>query len=825
MAIQFARCEYVSRSTGGNACRKAAYNERTAITCERTGETFSFEHKEDGAHHEILLPEGAPAKFMDSAVLWNEAERCERRKDSQVAKEFVIALPDDGQVTLEDRIELTRRFASGNFVDKGVAVQIDIHEPDAEEKNWHAHLLVTTRRFSEDGETFSTKKANDLDPVIRGARHTVLEADLWGELWRDVQNTYFEEKGYDIRVDPIAILAQEHLGPVRMRHHMNQALARSQELQEANEKLAYHPDAILEALTRHTALFTFRDVDRFLNKHVPFEDHEPLKDGVLNHLSILPLYHPDSGEKTPFFTTMSVRLEEEKLLRFADSISGRSRSPLGEESAEKGLIGKALNEEQSSAYDLCVNSDQNLCIIQGRAGVGKSYVLDSIRTAHEDDGYRVLGLAPTHKVTTALKDSGFKETNTCHGFLFALKNERDSLNSKTLVVVDEAGMMGSALSVELFNAVKKSGAKLVLVGDDRQLSSVDRPGAFGLLAERHGSAELREVRRQSVEWQKAISEDLSQGNIKSAVDLLQSHGAITWQDMKEDSLSTLLKDWSHHQTTGTHQILAQRNVDVDALNEGAREILRSQGKLGDLEITCATQRGKRAFSVGDRVQLTKTDKDQALENGWFGTVNAIDPETKILSIQLDNKETREVDPSTYNGLRHGYAATVYKAQGATLDHVYVLHGNTTNQSTNYVALTRQIKSLSLYVSKDETATQKDLIWQMGRATGKGTSLYFDTQRNIDRRQEDKPFLAHLKHGVEDLLTTIKDKFHRNEEFYRFEKTAQKHEEVTLHTLNASHHRVGLEKQQREDRGRAEKLTREHERVHEEFQKSNDGPSL
>ena len=212
MAIQFARCEYVSRSTGGNACRKAAYNERSSIQCERTGETFSFEHKGEAAHHEVLLPEGANARFEDSSTLWNEAEWCERRKDSQVAKEFVLALPDDAQVTLEDRIELTRRFASSNFVEKGVAVQIDIHEPDAEEKNWHAHLLVTTRRFAEDGETLSPKKANDLDPVVRGASHTVLEADLWGEIWRDVQNTYFEEKGYDIRVDPIAILSQETQG-------------------------------------------------------------------------------------------------------------------------------------------------------------------------------------------------------------------------------------------------------------------------------------------------------------------------------------------------------------------------------------------------------------------------------------------------------------------------------------------------------------------------------------------------------------------------------------------------------------------------------------
>ena len=119
-------------------------------------------------------------------------------------------------MTLEDRIELTRRF-SQIFVDKGVAVQLDVHSPHDSEKNWHAHLLVTTRRFSNDGLTLG-EKATDLDPVIRGK--TVVEANVWGEVWRDLQNTYFQEKGYDLCVDPIGIVPQEHLGPVRMRHHL-----------------------------------------------------------------------------------------------------------------------------------------------------------------------------------------------------------------------------------------------------------------------------------------------------------------------------------------------------------------------------------------------------------------------------------------------------------------------------------------------------------------------------------------------------------------------------------------------------------------------------
>jgi MobA/MobL family len=134
MAIQITRCQYVSRSTGGNACRKASYNQRDAIRCERTGELFSFKDRGGNVHHEIMLPEGVHERFRDASVLWNEVERCEKRKDSQVAKELVLALPDDAQVTLEDRLELTRRFANTHFVEKGLGVQLDIHEPDEEEK-------------------------------------------------------------------------------------------------------------------------------------------------------------------------------------------------------------------------------------------------------------------------------------------------------------------------------------------------------------------------------------------------------------------------------------------------------------------------------------------------------------------------------------------------------------------------------------------------------------------------------------------------------------------------------------------------------------------
>ena len=228
MAIQFARARYISRSTGGSAVRSAAYNERTAITAERTGELFYFSHRDAPAHHEVLLPASADARFAESGVLWNAAEAAEKLKDAQVARDFRPTPASPSRT-----VELARSFAEQHFVAKGLAVQLDVHAPhegdsDSERSNWHAHLLITTRRI--EGTQFAAKKARDLDPEVRhaGGRAVVADGEVWGELWRDHQNRYFVEHGLGIRVDPAATHAQQHIGPVRMRRAGSEIVERAE---------------------------------------------------------------------------------------------------------------------------------------------------------------------------------------------------------------------------------------------------------------------------------------------------------------------------------------------------------------------------------------------------------------------------------------------------------------------------------------------------------------------------------------------------------------------------------------------------------------------
>jgi len=774
MAIQFARIEYGSRSQGSNACRKAAYNAREAIKCERTGQLFYFKHKTDNVFHKILLPEGVDPKFKNSSTLWNAAEKAEKRKDSQVYKECVIALPDDKIVSDEDRMELSERFAEFVFVSKGLGCQIDIHAPHEGEKNRHAHFTVTTRKFREDGLDLSDYKARDTDPEVRKGK--VVEADAVGEIYADIQNAFFKEKGYDLRVDPITIVSQLHLGPVRMRTHMNSALERAEMLRTANEVAVRTPERILKKLTEKQSSFTETELDSFLakqvvSKFIDIKEVPTIKEAVLRHENTVALYEPDTLEKTHRYTTTHVRGEEEKLLRFADAVNARGRAVVKEKFIQRVIHERKLSEEQVKALRHVTTSENGLSIIEGRAGVGKSHVLQAIRDAYQYQGYRVVGLAPTGAVATDMAKDGFQEAYTVHKMLFMHNNNRFSLNQNTVLIVDEAAMLGTSAYVELLNAARSHKCKVDFVGDDRQINSVDRGGAFSFLTEKMGSVELAQVRRQTISWQKELSEALGQGRAEKAVALLSENNALNWSATKAESMAALIQAWEkdHEQDpTKTKLILATRNVEVDAINTAIREIRLRRGEIEAKGYECHTQRGREVFSVGDRVCLAQTDKTLGIVNGSFGHIKSLSE--NHCQVALDDGKEAQFNPQTYHGLKLGYAATVYKSQGKTISLVYVLHSNATNSLINYVALSRQTQLLQVFVNKQETRNEHHLIYQMSRNSGKTLSLEYLTEEQVNRAKTlGDGYWNAAREVWTDLKTNVQNKlsdfFHENKEFY------------------------------------------------------------
>ena len=762
MAIAFARARYLSRATGGNAVRSAAYNAREAITAERTGELFHFRHREAPEHHEVLLPDGADTRFADAAALWNAAEAAERRKDSQVAREIVLALPADRVLSTEDRIELARSFAAEHFMSKGLAVQLDVHAPHKERgegegaftegtggdhTNWHAHLLITTRRI--EGDQLSAKKARDLDPEVRkaGTRALVTDAEVWGETWRAHQDRYFLEHGIALRVDATAAHPGEHIGPVRMRKVDSPAAERAEVLRQSNEAAARDPEQVLTALTRNNATFTERELDRYLLKHLgagpdgtkdaaAVADIAVAKAAVLTHPTVLALHDKETGAQAERFTTTTVRAQEREALADGAAVAGaRHHQGVKARYQEAALASRTLREDQRAAFEHAVGAG-GLKLIEGRAGTGKSYTLAAVREAHEAAGYRIVGLAPTNAVAQDLKADGFREAGTVHAALFAIKNGRSpGWNRRTVLVVDEAAMLDSRVTGELLAEAKRAGAKVILTGDDRQLASIERGGLFTELRRTHGAAEITEVTRQRVAWQRQAARDLAEGRFDAAVQAFDRHGAVTWTADQEAARAALVTQWkadSLADPQASRFVFAYTNVEVERLNADLRQVRRDRGELASPDVVLTTKHGEAAFAVGDRVQFTDTAKKLGVYNGNAGVVTGLDADTGQVAVRLDaavGKEGRFVTWSAadgFEGFRHGYAGTIYKGQGKTLDHTYLLHTHHWRAAASYVALTRQRESAQVFVATETACDVHQLARQMARGEVRAASVAWAT---------------------------------------------------------------------------------------------------
>ena len=317
-------------------------------------------------------------------------------------------------------------------------------------------------------------------------------------------------------------------------------------------------------------------------------------------------------------------------------------------------------------------------------------------------------------------------------------------------------MLDSRVTGELLAEAKSAGAKVILAGDDRQLASIERGGLFTELRKAHGAAEITEVTRQKVDWQRQAARDLAESRFDAAVQAFDRHGAVTWTTDGEAARAALVTRWKADTSAdpqASRFVFAYTNVEVDRLNAELRQVRRDRGELGSPDVVLGTKHGEAAFAVGDRVQFTDTAKKLGVYNGNAGTITGLDARTGEISVRLDapaGKEGRTVTWSAadeFAGFRHGYAGTIYKGQGKTLDHTYLLHTHHWRAAASYVALTRQRDSAQVFVAEDTARDVHQLARQMARGEVRAASVAWATadevrpelrQRAGDARQASKP---------------------------------------------------------------------------------------
>ena len=789
MAIQFTRIEIVTRSSGGNACCKAAYNARVAITDQQTNVTYNFAGRGDNVYNTVLLPDYVDQKFKDLSTLMNEVEYLEKRKNSQLLKDVVIALPDDKELDLEDRIAITHEIVEEMaWVKNGLGVQINIHRPHEGERNWHAHLLVTTRRFTEDGKSLGAK-AVDLNPKfakVKGKAFIIPESQMIHEKAKEVINKYFAKLGLSNRVDPISIVPQQHVGPTRMRSTANEIAEQNEILKLAHLEIIKNADGVLNRIIRYQAVFTKQDIEKTVKEIKDDKERGKLIQEVLKSDRLIKLYN-EEGRDNKYYTTVDVREEELRIFRIADKINSQlPQVHFGNYSNFANNIVNLkedidkltdINQAQREALEHILINSRGIRILQGRAGTGKSHVLATAYRLATSYGQNVIGLAPTHKAASELRNKGYKESYTVKGFLFKLYNGKAKLAKGSLIVVDEAGMVGHSDYLELLKVARSNNCSLIFAGDDRQLTSIERGGMFEVFAGKFGSYELSDIRRQSTAWAREVALCFAKSDIAGGLMLLEHNNCLKIDHFLAGSMSRLINDWNNSKfDLDERLIITVRNEEVDNLNQEIRNLLKANGTLTGKEYRRhISAKEYEDYQVGDRILFKTTDKKLQIENGEFATLISVSNDKFVA--KTDKGVEIEFNPGQI-GFKHGYASTVYKAQGSSIKDVYVLHNLAGNTRNSYVAMSRHVEEVKLYYNRESSKSTSSLIYQLARADDRAASINFKTLEDLVKLQGNSQgnnqknknhghsIMAKVGGWFRSMVDDISDKLHSNESYYR-----------------------------------------------------------
>nr|WP_109227307.1 AAA family ATPase [Orientia tsutsugamushi] len=773
MAIQFTRIEFLTRSKGGDSCRKAAYNARTIVENEKTGIKYNFSRKKDNVYHTVLIPDYVNQDFKNIQTLMNEVERTAKDPNSQLLKDIVIALPDDKELNLEHRIELTHRIVDAmEWVQNGLGVQIDIHKSQTEE-NWHAHILLTMRRFRKDG-TGLGDRAVDLNAKIitfNGKKVVIKDSKMIHEIAKEETNAYFAELGLPNRVKDISKVPGKHIGPRRIRNLINEVVNENELRKEAHLKIINDADVITDSITHYKSIFTKQDVEKAVKDIPDPTAREQLVQQVLSSNRILELYH-DDGESSKYFTTIEVRNEETRIIRIANKINNQVyyNDIYNLKSDIEGLAN--VSEEQKQALRHILLSTSGVRVLRGRAGTGKSYVLAKAHKLATNRGQKVIGLAPTHKAVSELRSKGYTEVYTVKGFLY---NRKKIFMQDSLIVVDEAGMVGTKAYAELFRVVRNNNCQLILAGDEKQLASIERGGMFEMLSNIFGSHVLVNIRRQSKNWSRKAAMEFAESNILSGITLLRQNNCVRFDNTLQDSMSKLIYNWSLSKFKPHEKlVITVRNKDVDILNSSIRSLLKANGTLKGKEYRRSIAGREESYMVGDRIVFQTNDKDLQIQNSEFATLTSVSKNKFIAKTDAGKKVS--FDPSKIQ-FKHGYASTVYKVQGASIKDVYVLHNGVSNISSSYVAMTRYIENLKLYCNKEATKSINSLINQLSRPNEKSASITLKTAHDLEKERTKPTVFSKVENWFKSIINDINDRSHVNEEYYYF--TAKPEEEAKV----------------------------------------------
>jgi conjugative relaxase-like TrwC/TraI family protein len=434
------------------------------------------------------------------------------------------------------------------------------------------------------------------------------------------------------------------------------------------------------------------------------------------------------GERgQPRWTTAAVLQEEEKLLRRAARLAGSPGACIEEGKTEaflaQGSVCARLSEEQRQAIEKLAGGPA-LQLLCGVAGSGKTLLLKALAELWRDHGLQPVFCAPTHKAVREMEAATGIQGTTAAAIL---RGRGVELGPQSILVVDEAAMLGTPDALQLLKKVVVAGAKTILVGDPNQLQSIERGGAFSALWRRYGGAELTESRRQREGWLREVVQCAADGSIETALRLLQRRDRLLDVVDERDAITAAAAVWMRQRTEdlADTMVIATSRREVTDLN---RAIQAARVEAGELDpMRSAAGVGERLI-VGDRVVITKTARDKSYRNGELGTVVAVDGHGILMdrdySVLASERDVVRV-PFLQDGevaVQLGYAVTAYKAQGSTAETVIAVAQADQAANATYVQLSRARSEAWMVLSHQPGDRLPDLVEAMSRKAVKTLAI-------------------------------------------------------------------------------------------------------
>ncbi|MGJ5175275.1 Ti-type conjugative transfer relaxase TraA [Bradyrhizobium oligotrophicum] len=761
MAIYHLHVKVIGRKAGSSAVASAAYRAGSRLRDERLGRDQDFSGKRGVVHSEVILPENAPQAWSDRERLWNDVEAFEARKDAQLAREVEFALPHE--MSEAQGIKLAQDFVRGEFVGLGMVADLNVHWDVAENgmPKPHAHVMLSMRAVDENGFGQKVRDWNRTEMVER-----------WRRRWAELANERLAELDIDARIDHrsleaqgIGLEPQSQIGAPAKRIEVRGSAGEGSEADRAEmhreiargngARIIADPSLGLEAITQQQSTFTRRDLAKFAHRHSDGLDQFNAVMGAMQGApDLVELGRDARGEDR--FTTRGMVEAEQRLHRAAERMAERQHHEVRDADRTAALVrakarGLVLSNEQAEAL-AHVTEGHDLGIVVGYAGTGKSAMLGLAREAWEAAGFEVRGAALSGIAAENLESGSGIASRTIASLEHGWKQGCDGLTPRDVLVIDEAGMVGTRQLERVLSHAAEAGAKVVLVGDPQQLQAIEAGAAFRSIHERHGGAEIGEVRRQRQDWQRDATRDLATGKVGQALGAYRTHGMVHEAQTREQARGDLIERWDRDRQASPDRsriILTHTNDEVRTLNEAARGRMRAAGVLGG-EVVVTVERGARTFASGDRVMFLQNERGLGVKNGTLGTVEQVSAQS--MTVQTDDGRSVRFDLKDYNRIDHGYAATIHKAQGMTVDRVHVLATPGMDAHSSYVALSRHRAGVDLHYGHDDFAHQDRLVRTLSRDRAKDMASDYERADPIQSYAERRGIT--IRERVAEMLRKV-----------------------------------------------------------------------